>query len=143
MSESAPASSAIVSRGDRYLLVRRRNPPAADLYAFPGGRAEPGETPEQAAIRECAEETGILIADPELFATYDLVTRAGDGSVSHHFFLSVFAAREVGKNEAMAADDALECGWYSAGEISRLPVPESVQECIDRMEKRRLSGEAA
>jgi ADP-ribose pyrophosphatase YjhB (NUDIX family) len=143
MTVPAPASSAIVTREDRYLLVRRRNPPAADLYAFPGGRAEAGETPEAAAIRECAEETGILIADPELFATYDLVTRAPDGSVSHHFFLSVFRAREVGQNEALAADDALDCGWYSAAEIRNLPVPESVQECIDRLEKARLSGEAA
>lgn len=143
MSEPAPASSAIVSRGDRYLLVRRRNPPAADLYAFPGGRAEPGETPADAAVRECAEETGIVIADPTLFATYDLVTHAQDGSISHHFFLSVFSAREIGENEAEAADDALECGWFSAEEIRSLPVPESVQECIDRMEKLRREGNAA
>lgn len=143
MSEPAPASSAIVTREDRYLLVRRRNAPAADLYAFPGGRAEQGEAPEQAAIRECAEETGIVIEDPQLFATYDLVTRGTDGAVSHHFLLSVFRAREVGMNAALAADDALECGWYSAEEIRNLPVPESVQECIDRLEKLRGSGNAA
>ena len=56
------ASSAIVERDGRFLLVRRRNPPAADLFAFPGGRAEPGETPEETAVRELFEETG-LIAD--------------------------------------------------------------------------------
>ena len=43
------ASSAILERGGRYLLVRRKNPPSADMYAFPGGRAEPGETPDQTA----------------------------------------------------------------------------------------------
>lgn len=143
MSEPSPASSAIVTREDRYLLVRRRNAPAADLYAFPGGRAEPGETAEQAAIRECAEETGIVIADPELFAVYDLVTREPDGSISHHFLLSVFKAREVGMNDALAADDALECGWYSAEEIRNLAVAENVQECIDRLEKLRGAENAA
>ena len=53
------ASSAILQRGNRFLLVLRRNPPAADMYAFPGGRAEPGEMPEETALRELEEETGI------------------------------------------------------------------------------------
>ncbi|MGO7036614.1 NUDIX domain-containing protein, partial [Rhizobium ruizarguesonis] len=46
------ASAAILERDGRFLLVLRRNPPSADMYAFPGGRAEPGETPEQTALRE-------------------------------------------------------------------------------------------
>ena len=65
------ASSAIVERDGRFLLVRRRNPPAADLFAFPGGRAEPGETPEQTAIRELFEETGLLGREPRLFETVE------------------------------------------------------------------------
>ena len=69
-----PASSAILERDGRYLLVRRANPPAADMFAFPGGRAEPGETPEETAIREFREETGLDVARPRLFATYDLGT---------------------------------------------------------------------
>jgi 8-oxo-dGTP pyrophosphatase MutT (NUDIX family) len=31
----------------------------------PGGHIEPGETPEQAVIRECVEETGLAVAHPE------------------------------------------------------------------------------
>jgi mutator protein MutT len=34
---------------------------ASGMYAFPGGSVEPGETPEQAAVREVMEETGILL----------------------------------------------------------------------------------
>lgn len=135
MSIAAPASSAIVMRGDRYLLVRRRNPPAADLYAFPGGRAEAGESPAEAAIRECGEETGLVVTNPRLFETYDLVTHAPDGSVSHHFFLSVFRVDEVEERDALAADDALDCGWFTAAEIRDLPAPESVRACINRLER--------
>lgn len=37
---------------------------------FPGGKQEPNETLEQAAIRECYEETGAKITSVEWFATY-------------------------------------------------------------------------
>ena len=130
----APASSAIVRRDGRYLLVRRRNPPAADLYAFPGGRAEPGETAAEAALRECAEETGVVTSNPRLFATYDLVTRDPSGVVSHHYFLSVFLVDDNPALEAAAADDAADCGWFTAGEVAALPVPASVLECVHRLE---------
>lgn len=142
MSAPAPASSAILIRNDRYLLVRRKNPPAAELFAFPGGRAEPGEAPDAAAIRECAEETGLIVHNPVLYATYDLVTRAADGTISHHFFLSVFKVEETGEAEATAADDALECGWFTADEIRSLPAPASVRQCIERLESERMAGAA-
>ena len=129
----SPASSAILIRDDRFLLVRRKNPPAADLYAFPGGRAEPGEDAADAAIRECLEETGLKVHSPRLFATYDLETRRQDGSLSHHYFLSVFRVEEEGRESARAQDDAAECGWYTPAEIRALPVPESVMECVERI----------
>ncbi|CAN5901723.1 hypothetical protein BH23PLA1_BH23PLA1_39930 [soil metagenome] len=31
------------------------------LWEFPGGKCEPGESPEQAVLRECREETGLSI----------------------------------------------------------------------------------
>jgi 8-oxo-dGTP pyrophosphatase MutT (NUDIX family) len=61
------ASSAILERDGRFLLVLRRNPPSADMYAFPGGRAEAGETPDDTALREFEEETGIKARNPRIF----------------------------------------------------------------------------
>jgi len=126
-----PASSAILERDGRYLLVRRKNPPAADMFAFPGGRAETGETPAQTAVREFLEETGIAVTDPALFTTYDLPTTGDDGRISSHFFLSVFLVKADRDSIAVAADDAMEAGWYTAEEIRALPVPPSVLECIE------------
>nr|WP_075290445.1 NUDIX hydrolase [Pararhizobium arenae] len=135
MSSSMPqlASSAILERDGRYLLVRRANPPSADMYAFPGGRAEPGETPAQTALREFEEETGIVARNARLFATYDLPPRASDDE--RHFFLSVFKVDADSDSIAVAADDALSLGWFTASEIEALPAPDSVRDCIDRLER--------
>jgi mutator protein MutT len=124
------ASSAILERDGRFLLIRRINPPSADLFAFPGGRAEPGETPDQTAVREFFEETGIPVRNPVLFATYDL---NGDKDDSRHFFLSVFRVEADAGTQAIASDDAADAGWYTVDEIRRLPVPPSVLECIERL----------
>jgi ADP-ribose pyrophosphatase YjhB (NUDIX family) len=124
------ASSAILERDGRFLLIRRMNPPSADLFAFPGGRAEPGETPDETALREFFEETGVTARNPVLFATYDLMSEKEGGS---HFFLSVFRVEADADTEVVAADDAADPGWYTIEEIRSLPVPPSVLECAERL----------
>ena len=128
-----PASSAILERNGRFLLVLRSNPPSADMYAFPGGRAEEGETPADAALREFEEETGIIARNPRLFETYDLRSHASDGTLTSHFLLSVFLVDADEDAVAEAADDAAAIGWYTLEEVRTLPVPASVLECVERL----------
>ncbi len=130
------ASSAIIERNGRYLLVRRANPPSADMYAFPGGRAEPGETPAETALRELAEETGICGRDPVLFETYDLIPSQSE---SRHFLLSVFTVEADPDCDAIACDDAADVGWFTPEEIFALPIPESVRHCVEKLTRIRPS----
>ena len=52
--------AALLCREDHFLICRRPAHKArAGLYEFPGGKVEPGETPEQALQRECLEELSI------------------------------------------------------------------------------------
>ena len=136
-----PASSAIVERDGRYLLVLRSNPPSAAMFAFPGGRGEEGETPAETALRELFEETGICGEKPLLFATYDLPGHE-DGPGSPSFFLSVFKVKADETTVAVASDDAAGLGWYTADEIANLPAPDSVRECIRRLEAERAERSA-
>lgn len=128
------AASAILIRDGRILLIRRRNPPSFDMFAFPGGRAEPGETPAETALREFLEETGIRAHSPQEFAFYDLQAE----NPGRHFHLTVFLVEADAAEIAEAADDAADAGWYTPSEIRLLSTPPSVLDCLDRLEREIL-----
>ncbi|GAA4730271.1 (deoxy)nucleoside triphosphate pyrophosphohydrolase [Nocardioides endophyticus] len=53
---------AAIVRGGRVLTARRTTPPeAAGRWEFPGGKVEPGESPQAALVREIREELGCAV----------------------------------------------------------------------------------
>ncbi|MDG1900241.1 MAG: A/G-specific adenine glycosylase [Candidatus Marinimicrobia bacterium] len=59
-------SVCIVCYRDRLLILQRpQNKMLSGLWEFPGGKIEPGESPEAAAIREIKEETNLSILSPD------------------------------------------------------------------------------
>ena len=56
LTEFVRAAGGVVVRGDEVLLVHR---PKYDDWSFPKGKVEPGETDQECALREVAEETGL------------------------------------------------------------------------------------
>jgi A/G-specific adenine glycosylase len=63
-------ATGIVRHKDK-ILIQKRKPTGvwANLWEFPGGRLEPGETPEMALIREYKEETELTVGNPEKITT--------------------------------------------------------------------------
>lgn len=55
------AIAVVESEGEYLVALRPPGVPLAGYWEFPGGKIESGETAASAAIRECAEETGLAV----------------------------------------------------------------------------------
>jgi 8-oxo-dGTP diphosphatase len=60
----------VIEKEGQILLTRRAVPPSLGMWCFPSGFMEINETPEQAAIRECKEETNLDVHLHGLFGVY-------------------------------------------------------------------------
>lgn len=120
-----PAVSVAAVRDGRVLLVKRGRSPSLGLYAFPGGRVEPGESHEDAARRELKEETGIVAGGLRLVRVIDIPASPDEGSPA--FELRVFAALSA-EGEPVAGDDAAEAAFFDRAALLVLPTADSVTE---------------
>jgi 8-oxo-dGTP diphosphatase len=118
MNQPVLGVSVAIWRSHRVLLVRRGHAPFKDHWSLPGGRVEWGETLQDAARREIAEETGLAIGPLKLVETLDMIDATKD-AVRGHFVVVVFTASANGM--AIAASDAAETGWFTEAELAALP----------------------
>ena len=64
--------AALIWDGDRFLICQRSAHKVRGLlWEFVGGKVEPGETKEQALIRECREELAVTLSVGEVFMEVD------------------------------------------------------------------------
>ncbi|MCR6727387.1 NUDIX hydrolase [Agrobacterium fabrum] len=111
------AASAVILDGQkRILLVQRANPPDKGCWTLPGGRVDPGETLELAAISEIFEETGLVVRIVRELGKLHVPDGKG-GIYEIHDFLA-----EKISGEASAGDDAAAIGWFRNDELSKLPL---------------------
>jgi 8-oxo-dGTP diphosphatase len=100
---------AAIVHGHRVLAAQRAEPPElAGGWEFPGGKVEPGESEEEALVRECREELAVEIQVGERLGA-DIVLRGGT------WLLRVWAASLVGGMPTAVEHSALR--WLSHDEL--------------------------
>lgn len=63
MKKTEQIAAALLMKEGRLLIGKRNDCP---IWEFPGGKLEPGETPEEALCRECMEELSLKITPRKL-----------------------------------------------------------------------------
>ena len=110
-------------RADGCVLMQRRRVDAAHggLWEFPGGKVEPGEGAEQAAVREIAEELELDLA-PQALAPVGFASAAADGTPgSRPIVILLFSCREWRGEPRSREGESLV--WLAPEEIPALAMP--------------------
>ena len=118
--------AAMIWRGDRFLACQRPAHKARGLlWEFVGGKVEPGETKEEALIRECREELGITIRVGQM--RMELVHEYPDLTVRLSLFDATIPEGEPRKLEHN------DIRWITLEEIGSLEFCPADQEIIERL----------
>jgi ADP-ribose pyrophosphatase YjhB (NUDIX family) len=112
-----PAAGTLVERGDdatgepAVLLLRRAVEPGFGAWDLPAGYLDPGESPEQAALRETREESGLQVRLERLVGVY--TARPGN-AVS-----AIFLARPIREADSVTLDaESSEHAWVTRSAVT-------------------------
>jgi 8-oxo-dGTP diphosphatase len=122
---------AVVLHEGRVLLVKRGRPPGLGRWSLPGGLVELGETTEEAARREVAEECGIAVRVAGVAGVVERVIRDENGRVRYHYVLVDYLAYPE-SDAICAGTDAAEARWVPAEDLQALDVTEGLSDMIRR-----------
>jgi diadenosine hexaphosphate hydrolase (ATP-forming) len=126
------SAGGVVSGARGLLLIKVENLQGSILWTFPKGHLEPGETPEQAALREVVEETGwrCRVTAPLLDVRYTFRHNGQRIDKVVHWF-RMEALEKVGVSDP---EEVIDCRWFTAPDARELLVYKSDIEIMDRLE---------
>ena len=120
--------AALIWRGERFLACQRPSHKARGLlWEFVGGKVEPGETLEDALVRECREELAVTVVPRDIFME---VTHVYPDLTVH---LTLFNADlPEGEPQALEHNDVR---WITVDEIDGLQFCPADEEILERLKR--------
>ncbi len=126
-----PGVGVLVEMGGKIVLVQRGHEPFEGWWALPAGYIEADESVEQAAVRECKEETGLEVELLELFGVYSFP----EGPVQSGIII-FFRAQPIG-GELHAGDDARDVRSFPPDELPEQLAFRTHREVLERWRRSR------
>ncbi len=133
----APAAGAIIVEDNRILLVQRSVDPRKGDWCIPAGFTEWTEHPQQTAVRELKEETGLDIRLTDLFEMF-----MGMDDPRTHALLILYLGEIVG-GELTAGDDAAEARFFGFDDLPENIAFEAHESALMLYQRRFLNDESA
>ena len=125
--------AALIWNGDKFMICQRPAHKARGLlWEFVGGKVEPGETKEQALIRECKEELNVVLSVGEVFM--DVVHEYPDLTVHLTLFNATISEGEPQKIEHN------DIQWITPREIPNYDFCPADVEILKNIMKRARQG---
>jgi 8-oxo-dGTP diphosphatase len=109
--EAKVGVTALIEREGKVLLVRRGIEPGLGRWSLPSGFVDWDESPESALVRECAEETGLVIENPVLWQAQHYTDDCRGPGVN------LIYRAEVAGGRLQAGDDASAARFYDRDEL--------------------------
>jgi NAD+ diphosphatase len=113
----SPAVIMLVTREGQALLARGRRFPEP-MYSCIAGFVDPGESLEEAVVREVREETGIEVENVRYFGSQPWPFP--------HSLMIGFTAEYAGGEIAVEEEEIVDAGWFAPDELPLLPPPLSI-----------------
>lgn len=112
------SAGGVILEDGKVLLIQMRNLKGQEVWTFPKGHLDPGETPEQAALREVLEETGWAceIVSPLHTARYSFSREGFPVDKDVKWFL---VKRTGGDGRPRTPDEVLQMKWVTLAEAEK------------------------
>ena len=116
-----PVVAVALIGGDRRILLqlRKRGGEHGGLWEFPGGKIEPGETPETAIVREIAEELGVAPGAGQR-SCRSPAPRETDPGARPYVILLYTCRAWAGEPQCHVGE---EIAWFAPAELAGLAMP--------------------
>lgn len=119
---------ALVDADNRVLITRRpEGKSMAGLWEFPGGKVEPGEGPEEALIREMAEELAVTIR-PACLAPLTFASHRYD---SFHLLMPLYVCRRW--EGPVTAREGQGTAWVRPNRLRDYPMPPADEPLVSHL----------
>ena len=127
-----PAVSAVIfNHHNQILLIRRGSEPAKDLWSFPGGVVQLGESLEEALHREVEEECAVEIKVLCLLDVLSRIFKEANLKIRYHYIILDYLCEYHG-GKLNPGSDAADARWIAPSGLKEMRLAEGVYAMIEK-----------